>query len=42
VLVNTVAVPIFAMLSVVAPKTGLWRFKDEDRVRTSEAPQYWF
>lgn len=27
---------------LLAPKTGLWRFKDEDRVRVSEAPQYWF
>jgi hypothetical protein len=27
---------------ILAPKTGLWRFRDEDRVRTSEAPQYWF
>ena len=27
---------------ILAPKTGLWRFRDEDGVRTSEAPQYWF
>jgi hypothetical protein len=27
---------------ILAPKTGLWRFRDEDKVRTSEAPQYWF
>jgi hypothetical protein len=27
---------------LLAPKTGLWRFKDEDRVRVSEVPQYWF
>jgi hypothetical protein len=27
---------------ILAPKTGLWKFKDEDKVRTSETPQYWF
>jgi hypothetical protein len=27
---------------ILAPRTGLWRFRDEDKVRTSEAPQYWF
>jgi hypothetical protein len=27
---------------ILAPKSGLWKFKDEDRVRVSEAPQYWF
>jgi hypothetical protein len=27
---------------ILAPRTGLWRFKDEDKVRTSEALQYWF
>jgi hypothetical protein len=27
---------------ILAPKTGLWRFRDEDKVRTSETPQHWF
>jgi len=28
-------------IAILAPKTGLWRFVDEDRVRVSEAPQHW-
>jgi hypothetical protein len=27
---------------ILALRTGLWRFKDENKVRTSEAPLYWF
>jgi hypothetical protein len=27
---------------ILAPRTGLWRFRDEDRVRVGEAPEYWF